>query len=197
MAGKADKVGRNVELLLIENVDNLGIVGDVVTIKPGYARNYLLPMGLATMPTASAKKAIQEKRAEVERAMREKRVEQERLIGSLEGFEITLKRASNELGQLYGSVTQHDIKEALVEEGFAIKDSDIRIGSQIKRLDSYDIPVQIADDLRTEIKLWVVSDSPIEEMEGDDGEGKIAADADDVADVDEVAEGNEDNKEDE
>ena len=176
---------RSVKLLLIENVDNLGIVGDIVTVKSGYARNYLFPMQLATTPTPNAIKAVEAKRAEVEKMLREKRVEQERLIEHLSGYEITLKRAANDVGQLYGSVTQHDIKESLVEAGFAIRDSDIRIGSQIKRLDSYDIPVQIAADLKTEIKLWVVSDSPIPELEedGEKSETDNEVDADDGDDA--------------
>ena len=159
MAGK-----RNIDLLLTENVTNLGIVGDVVKVRPGYARNYLLPHNLATKPTEKAKEAVAERRAEVERQMRELRAEQEKLIEKLEGFEVTLKRAANEDGNLYGSVTQHDIAVALQEEGFNVTERDVRIGIAIKKLDSYPIPVQIADDLKAEIKLWVVSDKPAEEL---------------------------------
>lgn len=160
--------GRNsVKLLLVENVDNLGIVGDVVEVRPGYARNYLLPMGLATEPTPGNMKRVEERRAEVERQLREKRVEQERLIASLEGHEITLQRSANAQGHLYGSVTQHDIAVALQEEGFNITERDVRIGEQIKTLDSYDIPIQVAQDLRTDIKLWVVSDKPAGELDAE------------------------------
>jgi large subunit ribosomal protein L9 len=165
-----------IQLLLLENIDNLGIVGDIVKVRPGYARNYLLPMGLATAPTTGAMKAVEARRVEVERQMREKHAEQEKLIAALEGIEITLQRAANEEGILYGSVSQHDIAAALQEEGFNLTERDIRIGDQIKRLDSYEIPVQISKDLKTEIKLWVVSDKPAEELMAEE-EAKAAAEA--------------------
>lgn len=156
---------KTVELLLLENVDNLGIVGDVVTVKPGYARNYLLPLGKATVPTEEAKAAVAERRAQVEREMKELRTKREEMFGRLEDFELTIQRSANEQGILYGSITQHDISEALQEEGFDIADREVRIGDQIKRLDSYMIPIQLDKDLKTEIKLWVVSDKPVSELE--------------------------------
>ncbi len=162
MAGR-----NNVKLLLLENVYNLGIVGDVVEVRPGYARNYLLPMGLATQPTEGNIQKVEQRRAAVERQLREKRAEQERLLETLEGHEITLQRSANAQGHLYGSVSQHDIAEALRAEGFNIEDREIRIGEQIKSLDSYDIPVQFDQDLRATIKLWVVSDKPAEELDAD------------------------------
>ncbi len=155
---------KSVSLMLLENVEKLGIVGDVVSVKAGYARNYLLPMGLATQPTDAARAAVEERRAEVERQLRELREQRERLIASLEEHEITLQRAANESGVLFGSVTQADIADALREEGFAINERDVRIGDPIKRLDSYMIPIKVDDDLATEIKLWVVSDKPAEEL---------------------------------
>ncbi|MBI1368797.1 MAG: 50S ribosomal protein L9 [Planctomycetes bacterium] len=155
---------KNVKLLLTENIDNLGIVGDVVNVRAGYARNYLLPHNLATSPTPGNMKKVEARRAEVEKQMREQRAQREALLAKLEGFEISLMRAANEDGILYGSVSQHDIAVALQEEGFAITDRDIRIGDQIKRLDSYMIPVQIERDLKTEVKLWVVSDKPAENL---------------------------------
>ena len=116
---------KTVSLMLLENVDNLGIVGDVVNVKHGYARNYLLPMGLATKPTEAARQAVEERRAEVERQLRELREQREKLIAALEEHEITLQRAANESGVLFGSVTQADIADALREEGFAINERDV------------------------------------------------------------------------
>lgn len=171
-----------VELLLTENVDNLGIVGDVVHVRPGYARNYLLPMALAMPPTKEAIKALAARRAEVEKQMRELRKSRESMFEKLEGFELTMTRSANEQGVLYGGVSQHEIAEGLRQEGFNIEDRAVRIGEQIKRLDTYTIPIALDHDLKTEIKLWVVSDKPIEELEvGEEGEegqeGDAAADA--------------------
>lgn len=171
-------MARNVELLLTENIENLGIVGDVVHVKPGYARNYLVPLGYAVEPTDGAKKALAARRAEVERELAALRKELEQLVEKLEGAEITLERSCNDQGWLYGSVTQHDIAVALNEAGFnRITDRHIRIGAAIKRIDSYEIPVQLDRDLRTEIKLWVVADRELnlgreEQAEATEGEGE-------------------------
>ncbi|MHB1158477.1 MAG: 50S ribosomal protein L9 [Phycisphaerales bacterium] len=154
----------HMELLLIENVDNLGIVGDVVKVRAGYARNYLVPLKLATIPTDTAKAKVAKRRADVERQLREKRAQLEKLLEQLTGHEVTLQRSANEQGMLFGSVTQHDIAEALKADGFNITEREIRIGEPLKHLDSYMIPVQLAADLRTEIKVWVVSDKPAEEL---------------------------------
>lgn len=156
---------KNIELLLTDNVENLGIVGDVVKVKAGYARNYLLPTGLGTVPSEEAIKALAKRRAEVEKDMKRIRSEREAIFAKLEDFELTLQRSSNDQGILYGSVSQHDITEALQAEGFPIEDRMVRIGQQIKRLDSYMIPVALDQDLKTEIKLWVVSDRPLGELD--------------------------------
>ena len=118
---------KRIELLLTENVDNLGIVGDVVKVRPGYARNYLLPHSLAEKPTEGAKKKVAARRAQVEAELKARRDQQEKLIEKLNGFEVTLKRSHNEEGLLYGSVTQHDIVLALAEEGLHLSERDVRI----------------------------------------------------------------------
>ena len=169
---------KQIQLLLTENVDNLGIVGDVVAVKPGYARNFLLPRALATTPTPRNIEKLAERRKQVEEELRQLRAAQQGLVERLEGVELTIQRSANEQGILYGGISQHDITEALREEGFTmIEDRHVRIGVQIKRLDSYMIPIVLAPDLKTEIKLWVVSDKPIEELEAQtegeaEGEGE-------------------------
>lgn len=164
---------KTIQLLLTENVDNLGIVGDVVKVKPGYARNFLMPFGLATEPSEGNIKRLAERRAQVEAELKALRSVQEQTLEKLTGHELTIERHANEQGVLFGGVSQRDIADALREEGFAIEDRAVRIGVQIKRLDSYEIPIVLAADLKTEIKLWVVSDRPMEtdeEQEADEGE---------------------------
>jgi large subunit ribosomal protein L9 len=163
-----------IELLLTETVDNLGIVGDVVKVRPGYARNFLLPRGYATTPTPAAIARLAERRRQVEQELAAKRQALEAMLVKLEGVELTLQRAANEQGVLFGGVSQHDIAESLREAGFAIDDRAVRIGEQIKRLDSYRVPIQLATDLRTEIKVWVVSDKPAEGQEPE-VEGELVA----------------------
>lgn len=172
---------KHIELLLLDNVDNLGIIGDVVKVRPGYARNFLLPRALATTPSQGAIERLAERRAQVEAEMKAIRAAQEQLIAKLENHEITLERSANDQGLLYGGVSQHDIAQTLRDEGFAIEDRYVRIGTTIKRLDSYTIPIVIDRELKTEIKLWVVSDKPAEDLEAEEseeaGEGDEAATA--------------------
>ena len=161
---------KSVKLLLTTNVDNLGIVGDVVNVKPGFARNYLLPRGMATDPTSGNIARLATERERVAEVLRRQRGEDEELIKRLKGVEITIQRSANEQGVLFGGVSQHDIADLLRAEGFALEDRVVRIGDQIKRLDSYEIPIALANDLKTEIKLWVVSDKPVEEIHEEDEE---------------------------
>src|SRR5579862_9522086 len=95
----------NVKLLLKESIKNVGKVGDVVEVSPGYARNYLLPKDLAVEPTANNVKKIELRRKEIEKQERERRDQQAALIKLLEAVEVTLERRANELGNLFGSVT--------------------------------------------------------------------------------------------
>lgn len=168
---------KQIELLLLETIDNLGIVGDVVKVKPGYARNYLLPHGLAESPTDEKIQELSARRAEVEAELKQLRGEQEALIEKLTEVELTLERSANEQGLLFGGVSQHDIAEALQAEGHAVEDRHVRIGEKINRLDTYDIPIQLAKDLKCEIKLWVVSDKPMEIEEEAPAEGEEDAEA--------------------
>ncbi len=167
----------HIELLLTESVDNLGIVGDVVKVRTGYARNFLLPFNLATTPTTEAVAALAGKRAEAERMVRELRAQREKLIEKMQELEIELTRSCNDLGMLYGSVTQQDIAAALGEKGFAVKPREVRLSQTIKRVDTYHFPVKLDSDLEAEITLKVIADRKLgeddrEEMEFDD-EGNL------------------------
>lgn len=169
---------RTVQLLLTENVDNLGIVGDVVSVRLGYARNYLLPRGLATEPSEDRLKELTAKRAEAERMLAEQRKQREGMIQKVDGLELTLHRACNDQGILYGSVTQQDISDALAVAGFDIKPREVRLAHTIKRLDTYEVTVKLDADLEATVKLWIVADRELDtdddrdEMEFDD-EGNL------------------------
>jgi large subunit ribosomal protein L9 len=169
-------VARSIKLLLTENVDNLGIVGDVVNVRIGYARNYLLPRDLATEPSEEILSQLAEKRAKAEKELAALRAQREALISKLEGLELTMTRACNDQGHLYGSVTQHDIAESLTDLGFAVKAREVRLAQTIKRVDTYEVLVKFDTDLEATIKLWVVADRELdterEEMEFDN-EGNL------------------------
>lgn len=153
---------KTMKLLLTESVESLGIVGDVVTVRSGYARNYLLPRGFVTEPSEEKIKALAERRAEAERQMALLRQEKEKLTEKLEGVEIELIRACNDLGMLYGSVTQQDIADALTKAGYGVKPRDVRLTQAIKRVDNYDITIRMAADLEAGVKLHVKSDRPLD-----------------------------------
>jgi large subunit ribosomal protein L9 len=153
------------KLLLTESIEGLGIVGDVVSVKNGYARNYLLPRGFATKPTQGNIDRLAERRKQVEQEMILNRGSQEAMLSKIEDYELTIEHSANEQGILYGSVSVSQIAQGMRDAGFAIEDRAVRIGEQIKRLDSYIIPIQLATDLKTQIKLWVVSDKPMDELQ--------------------------------
>ena len=170
-------MAQSVKLLLTENVDNLGIVGDVVNVRLGFARNYLLPFGYETTPSDELIASLAEKRVIAEKEVASRRSQREVMIGKLNGQQLTLIRACNDQGQLYGSVTQQDISVALKEVGFVVSAREVRLPTTIKRIDSFDIHIKVDSDLEADIKLWVVADRELdtdenEEMEFDN-EGEL------------------------
>lgn len=153
---------KNIKLLLTENVDNLGIVGDVVNVRLGYARNYLLPREMAMKPSKEAIDALAAKRAEAEKLMAELRKERQSIIGKLDSFEMTMSRSCNEQGILYGAVTQNDISAGLKTLGYKVRPREVRLPYAIKRVDNYDVQVKFANDLVATIKVHVVPDREID-----------------------------------
>lgn len=151
-------MAKTVELLLTESVENLGIVGDVVKVRTGYARNYLLPRAYATTPSQELIKSLQAKRAEAEKQLAEQRKMRAATIEKLQGFELTLERSCNDLGILYAAVTQREIATALTAAGYPVRDRDVRLSGAIKRIDHYDVHIKYESDLETHIKLHVKAD---------------------------------------
>lgn len=147
-----------IKLLLKESVKNLGRVGDVVEVSPGYARNYLIPNDLAVEPTPGNLRKVEERRKEIERIERERRQEQERLIAQLQGVEVTLERRANEQGHLFGSVSATDIAKALQAQGFNVEAEDIDLQGRLDHIDRYTVLVKFAEDLSAEIKVYVAPD---------------------------------------
>ena len=147
-----------VKLLLKESIKNVGRVGDVVEVSPGYARNYLLPQDLAVQPTPNNIKKVEERRKEIEKQERERREQQAALIKQLEGVEVTLERRANEQGHLFGSVSATEIAKALQAQGFNIGADDINLPGKLDRIEKYTVTVSFAEDLKAEIKVWVAPD---------------------------------------
>ncbi len=167
---------RTIELLLLENVENLGIVGDVVKVRTGYARNYLLPMQIAEAPSDERIEALQAERTAALARVAAQRADREELTARMEEVELTLVRSCNDRGGLYGSVTQRDIADALAQVGYpGIEIRAVRLPTSIRRIGDYEVPIQFETDLRVDISVIVEPDQPLEEreeMEFDD-EGEL------------------------
>ena len=148
------------ELLLKQNVEHLGRTGDLVDVKPGYARNYLLPHGMAVMVTKSNV-------AEVERARAAALAEEEaRLTGlkdmasKLGDVSVTIEGKANEDGHLFGSVSAAQIAASLREKDVPVEDKQVRLENPIKEIGVYDVVVHLHADVESTIKVWVVQQKP-------------------------------------
>jgi large subunit ribosomal protein L9 len=148
----------NIKLLLNESLKNVGRVGDIVEVSPGYARNYLLPKGLAVQPTPNNVKKVEARRKEIERLERERREQQARMIEQLKGVEVMLERRANEQGHLFGSVSATDVAKALQAQSFNILAEDVNLPGKLDRIDTYQVNIKFAEDLATEVKVWVNPD---------------------------------------
>jgi len=149
----------NVKLLLQESIKNVGRVGDVVEVSPGYARNYLIPQGLAVEPTKSNLKKVEARRAEIERQEREKREQQERLLKTLVGKDVTLVRRANEQRHLYGAVSATDIAKQLQADGYNVNADDVLLPGKLDRIDTYTVKIRFAEELETDLKVYVAPDA--------------------------------------
>lgn len=158
-------MAKSVELLLVESVENLGIVGDVVKVRLGYARNFLMPRSLATVPSDELIKTLQAKRAVAQKEVAALRKQREETIGKLAGFSLELIKSSNDQGVLYGQITQQDVADALTAKGHTVRPRDVRLSEVIKRVGEYEVLVKYETELETRIKLFVKADRELEKEE--------------------------------
>ncbi|MGA2265500.1 MAG: 50S ribosomal protein L9 [Phycisphaerae bacterium] len=144
------------KVLLRRNVPKLGKIGEVVDVKAGYARNYLLPHQLAVQPTAANLKAVEADKQRYLQELAAKRTELEAQAEAIRGKEVTIAARANEEGQLYGSVGPAQIVSALAEQGIFIEQENIVLDSAIRRLDKYDVKLLFGEDIKSVIHVWVV-----------------------------------------
>ncbi len=146
------------EIILSEDVENLGEVGEVVDVKPGYARNYLIPHGKALPATDGNLERLRQKRRRSERAEERVREEAGDLGRRLDGRSLTFQERAAEEGKLFGSVTVQDIVDRLAEDGLTVDRKDVRLEEPIKELGVYNVAVELHPDVRPEMKVWVVAE---------------------------------------
>ena len=144
------------EIILRQAVENLGKPGDVVNVKSGYARNYLLPHGLAYEATPGNLKRIQQERDRLEAAENERRAGAQGIAEKLEQVSLTFSARVGEEGKLFGSVTATDIAQQLETQGFHIEKRQIDLHEPIKALGVYRVPVRLHADVNPDIRVWVL-----------------------------------------
>ena len=145
------------EVILRQAVEKLGQPGDVVKVSPGFARNYLLPRGIAYAATAGNLKRIAQEKARLQSAEDERRGSAQGVATQLENVSLTFSARVGEEGKLFGSVTASDIAEQLHAQGFtAIEKRQIDLHEPIKALGVYRVPVRLHADVKPEIKVWVI-----------------------------------------
>ncbi len=146
------------DVILREDVEKLGAAGEVVTVKDGYARNYLLPRGLAYAATEGNKRRLaSEQKARARRAEAEVGEAQE-LAKKMEAVSLSFTMKAGEGDKLFGSVTASDIAERLKAEGFAVDKKAVELPESIKALGVYKVPVRLHQDVKPEIRVWVVKE---------------------------------------
>ncbi|MBI3321190.1 MAG: 50S ribosomal protein L9 [Candidatus Omnitrophica bacterium] len=143
------------DVVLLKDVEKLGSAGTVVHVKPGFARNYLMPAGLAAPATPQQLNALEVATRHRLQKVQRIHAEAEAFKRKLESRSLTLKLALGEDGKPFGSVTVHDIMEALTREGFEVEKHAIRLEQPIKALGIYEIPVQVHPQVTATLKLWV------------------------------------------
>lgn len=147
---------RSAELLLAEDVKNLGKQGDIVRVKPGYARNYLLPQGLATIATEHNKRMVERHRQKLEKLATERLKSLKALASTVSKYSVTLEANANPEGHLYGSIGAADISKALKAAGYDIHPEHVRLEGPLKELGMYTVKLELHADIGAEVKVWVV-----------------------------------------
>lgn len=155
------------KVLLCTDIDNLGYIGEVVEVKNGYARNFLLPQGYATVPTEANIASLAQAKEEAAKKRLAKRQKLENLLERIENAEAVIAENANELGHLFGSVTEKDIAENLQKQGFEVSEKMIRMSEHLKEIGTHIVDVSIAPDLNTQINVVVVSQQDVEKQKAE------------------------------
>jgi large subunit ribosomal protein L9 len=145
-----------IQLILTQAMPNLGQAGDLVKVRPGFARNYLVPQGLATFATQNNLRMVEKHRQRLKELEEARRADLQNLGAQIAQRSLTIEANANAEGHLYGSVNADQIAAALRNEGFRIDPENVRIEGPLKELGLYTIRVHLAQDIDSEVKLWVV-----------------------------------------
>ena len=147
------------KVILTENVDTLGKIGDIVKVSDGYARNFLIPNKLVTIADENNINAINHHKQELEKKGKKVKALTEEVAKKLEAFSCTIARKVGENEKLFGSVTNSDIADALEKGGFSINKKMIHIEDPIKKLGVFTVSVKLQNEVTAQLKVWVVQEN--------------------------------------
>jgi large subunit ribosomal protein L9 len=151
---------KTVKVILREDVAKLGEAGEIVSVKPGYARNYLLPQDLAYEATDASIRQLEQERERAEQRARRDYLEARRRASQLEDAQLTFHARAGEESKLFGSIGTADIADRLnaQELDFEVDRKDVELDEPIKALGVYNVPIKLHADVRPEIKVWVIKE---------------------------------------
>jgi len=155
--------GGGIELLLIQSVEHLGTHGDVVEVKPGFAKNYLIPQGLATIATDHHKRMVEKHKEKLVEIAKVKLQQFEAQARDIEKLSLTIEANANEEGHLYGSVGAAEIVAALKQSDVTLGQEQIKLDGVLKELGLYTVKVRLHHDVEADLKVWVVPSVETEE----------------------------------
>ena len=148
------------QIILLDKVVNLGALGDVVKVKDGYARNFLIPSGRARRATQSAIAEFEARRAELEKVAAAKLAEAQALGEKIAGVNLKLSQKAGVDGRLFGSVTNHDVSEELNKQGFAVAKSQVRMpNGPLKTVGEYTVSVNLHTDVTVDVAVTVLGET--------------------------------------
>lgn len=146
------------DIILKEDVQNLGRALEVVKVKNGYAHNFLFPRGLAVLATDSAKKMLENERLKLEEKSRQEKADQQKIADKMKDVSLTIAAKVHEGEKLYGSITASDIAAKLKDVGYDIDKRNVLLAEPIKQLGMFSIKVQLHREVEAKVKLWIISD---------------------------------------
>jgi large subunit ribosomal protein L9 len=146
------------QVILRERLESLGDAGEIVTVKPGYARNYLIPQGLAFAASEANVKRIERERAQQEKRSAEQLQGAREQAQRFEGLSVTFHARAGEEGKLFGSITSADIAEKLAEQGVEVDRRQIQLDEPLKALGVFSVPIRLHAEVRPELKVWVIKE---------------------------------------
>ena len=149
-------MAHHINVVLTEDLANLGKSGELVRVRPGYARNYLIPRGLAYEATTGNRKRIEQERQRLEAAESERRDAASAVAPQLENVSLTFSARVGEEGKLFGSVTTADIAQQLEAQGIHVERRQIDLHEPIKALGVYRVPIRLHADVKPEVRVWVI-----------------------------------------